>query len=125
MTGKVGDTHLCSKEGVKTQGWPTVNMDHTPSPIGTLRNLAPLLTSVRESPYYPVMADSKGQDTAHRFVTRTRIKRSRRSNRERSDGGTRTGLRRPAAASISLRVTNAVMTQTTRTYDLQSGGRCS
>ncbi|KUJ07330.1 uncharacterized protein LY89DRAFT_742965 [Mollisia scopiformis] len=71
-------------------------------PIGTLRNLTPLMTSVRESPQYPVMADSRGQDTAHRSVMKTRMKRTRRSNRERS-GGTRTGLRRPAAASISPR----------------------
>jgi hypothetical protein len=45
------------------------------------------------------------------------MKRSRRSNRERS-GGTRTGLRRLAAVSISPRVTNIVMTQATRKMKL-------
>lgn len=90
-----------------------------------------------------VTANSRGQDTARRSVMRTKM-RSRRSNRRRRtttmtmtmgggsnrqrSGGTRTGLRRPVAASISPRVTNAVITQamrTTRNYDLKNGDRKS
>jgi hypothetical protein len=69
------------------------------------------------------MADSRGQDTAYRYIIRTRIKRSRRSNRRSS--GARVRLRRPAA-SVSPMVVNTVIIEAVRiirNYNLQSGRR--
>lgn len=51
---------------------------------------------------------------AHYSVLRTKIKRSRRSNEEIS-GTMKARLRRPAAVFLSLRVTDIVVTQATRT----------